>query len=99
MKKIQTAEELLLEIMSCLKIDGGIQELNKNDSTLVPYLIKQINNRTILHVEAALKEASEKAVIIADPNSYCGNTGSEYPPDEIVSKPSILTAYPITNIK
>ena len=37
-----------------------------------------------------LKLAAENAEIINDPNSYCGNTGSEYPPDEIVSKQSIL---------
>lgn len=32
------------------------------------------------------------ATIEYDPNSYCGNTGSEYPPDEIavVNKNSIL---------
>ena len=52
-----------------------------------------------LHVEAALKEASEKAKIVDDPNSYTGNTGSEYPADQIVSKESILNAYPLTNIK
>ena len=37
-----------------------------------------------------LKLAANNAKIIEDPNSYCGNTGSEYPPDEIVSKQSIL---------
>jgi hypothetical protein len=37
-----------------------------------------------------LKLAANNAKIIEDPNSYCGNTGSEYPPDKIVSKQSIL---------
>lgn len=37
-----------------------------------------------------LELAAENAIIINDPNSYCGNTGSEYFPDQIVSKQSIL---------
>ncbi len=37
-----------------------------------------------------LELAAENVEIIDDPNSYCGNTGSEYPPDQIVSKQSIL---------
>ena len=52
-----------------------------------------------LHVEAALKEASEKVRQIEDPYAYTGNTGSEYPADYIVDKDSILNAYPLTNIK
>jgi hypothetical protein len=52
-----------------------------------------------LHVQAALKEASEKVRQIEDPYAYTGNTGSEYPADYIVDKDSILNAYPLTNIK
>ena len=52
-----------------------------------------------LHVEAALKEASEKVRQIEDPYAYTGNTGSEYPADYIVDKDSILNAYTLTNIK
>jgi hypothetical protein len=48
-----------------------------------------------LHVEAALKEASEKAKIKYE---YSGNTGSEYC-DEYVDCNSILNAYPESNIK
>jgi hypothetical protein len=51
-----------------------------------------------LHVKAALEAAALSAKIIDDPNSYTGNTGSEYPPDQIVSEKSILTAYPESNI-
>ena len=51
------------------------------------------------HVEAALKAASEKAKIINDPTCYAGNTGSEFEADKIVSRESILNAYPLTNIK
>lgn len=50
------------------------------------------------HVEKALESASKKSRIIDDPNSYTGNTGSEYPPDQIVDKKSILNAYPKENI-
>jgi len=52
-----------------------------------------------LHVEAALKEASEKAKQIEDPYAYTGNTGSEYPADYIIDKDSILNAYSLKNIK
>jgi hypothetical protein len=52
-----------------------------------------------LHVQEALKEASEKVRQIEDPYAYTGNTGSEYPADYIVDKDSILNAYPLTNIK
>jgi len=52
-----------------------------------------------MHVEAALKLVSENAEIIDDPNSYTGNTGSEYPPDQIISEDSILNAYPLILIK
>ncbi len=43
-----------------------------------------------LHVEAALKAASEKADIIPDPN------GMDW---DVVDKDSILSAYPLENIK
>jgi hypothetical protein len=52
-----------------------------------------------MHVQEALKEASEKVRQIEDPYAYTGNTGSEYPADYIVDKDSILNAYPLTNIK
>jgi len=52
-----------------------------------------------LHVQEALKEASEKVRQIEDPYAYTGNTGSEYPADYIVDKDSILNAYTLTNIK
>jgi hypothetical protein len=52
-----------------------------------------------LHVEAALKEAINNVRIIDDPNSYCGNTGSEYPPDQILDTDAILNSYPLENIK
>jgi hypothetical protein len=42
-----------------------------------------------LHVEAALKEASEKATVYADEGGY----------SEFVDEQSILNAYPLDNIK
>jgi hypothetical protein len=51
------------------------------------------------HVKAALEAAAKNAKIIDDPNSYCGNTGSEYLPDQIVDPESILNSYPLDNIK
>lgn len=73
------------------------------------YILEAMKEFAKMHVEAALKLASENAEIIDDPNSYTGNTGSEYPPDQIflwpslpdqiISEDSILNAYPLTNIK
>jgi hypothetical protein len=48
-----------------------------------------------IHVEAALKEASEKA---KTSEFWEGNTGSEYC-ETIVDKESILNSYPLNNIK
>ena len=42
-----------------------------------------------MHVEAALKEASEKATVYADEGGY----------SEFVDEQSILNAYPLDNIK
>jgi len=77
----------------------------KNDiPTALEFFIKQKTYTNIeqfmiefakLHVQAALKEASEKAKIKYE---YSGNTGSEYC-DEYVDHNSILNAYPLTNIK
>lgn len=99
MSSIPTAEELLLEIMSCLKMDYDTKQLNDNDPSLVPYLLEKINDRTKLHVQAALSAAADNAFTIDDPFAYTGNTGSEYPVDQVISKKSILNAYSLENIK
>lgn len=57
-KEPQTAENLLKIIIDCLKIEWEDME---NDPELIPYLIDEINNRTKLHVKAALKAASESS--------------------------------------
>lgn len=72
-----------------IKINQGISY--KNAENL-------IRSKVELEVQAALKAATRKAKIIDDPNSYTGNTGSEYPPDQIISEKSILSAYPLKNI-
>lgn len=51
------------------------------------------------HVLEALKAASKNVCMMDDPDSYTGNTGSEYPPDVIIDHSSILNAYPKENIK
>lgn len=59
-----------------------------------------------LHVEAALKEASEKAETIHDGSvvaELCNMSGNPKLKDitlnDLIWKPSILNAYPLTNIK
>lgn len=83
--KIPTAEEMALQ-------------RNGGDYTHFEEIVELMKEFAQLHVEAALKAASEKAKIIDDPTSYTGNTGSEYLPDQIVSRKSILNAYPKENI-
>jgi len=51
------------------------------------------------HAKAQLEAILKKAKIIDDLYSYTGNTGSEYPPDQIISEESIINAYPLTNIQ
>ena len=62
-------------------------------------VVNLIREYSGMQVNEALQEAYKKARIVDDPNSYCGNTGSEYPSDQIISKESILNAYPLENIK
>ena len=110
MNKIPTAEELLKDIVSCLKMEWEDLE---NDPDLIPYLIEEINNRTKLHVQDALKEAAEKAQwkqeseetsFGADKSRY-DFVDTDYAGDPCtgyiisIDKDSILNAYPATNIK
>lgn len=77
MINIKTAEEL---------INKWYRPLNK------------LGDMTSIQLTEAMKEyasqfidlAAEKATTMDDPNSYTGNTGSEYPADVIVNKQSIL---------
>jgi hypothetical protein len=92
---ILTAEEFL-------KIKGWY-----NEECSVNYLMTEFAK---LHVEAALKAASENTIVLmvdncSDHTPYrgeCGNCGSYHtykiPSDEI-DKDSILNSYPLENIK
>jgi hypothetical protein len=51
----------------------------------------QIILKAMRHVcYEVLDLAVENAMIIDEPYSYCGNTGSEYPPKKIINSKSIL---------
>lgn len=50
------------------------------------------------HVEAATEAALNAAKIIYD-YSNCGNTGNEYPPDQVIDREAIKKSYPLNNIK
>ncbi len=80
MEKIPTAKELFDKMLS------------DNDETTSTEMMIEFAK---LHVQSALKQASEKAKITYE---YSGNTGSEYC-DEFVDKDSILNSYPLENIK
>lgn len=79
----------------CQKMDEEEGESWSNDYEELP---KRIAEFTRMHVIAALEEASKKAITMNDPYSYTGNTGSEYLPDIIVGKNSILNSYDLNKI-
>jgi hypothetical protein len=76
MEKLPTAEEFLLN------------ELNKETPKSIQDVLIEFAK---LHVEAALKQASEKADVIFE--------GAGHSADAYVDKKSILNSYPLTNIK
>ena len=90
MSKIPTAEEFL-----ATSDEFEVIETRKQEEVVTKAMIEFAK----LHVEAALKEASEKAVTDYE---YAGETGefddiSVY--DYFVDKESILNAYPLENVK
>jgi hypothetical protein len=91
---IPTAEDVLVRIMSSLKMDYSIDELNEIDPDLVPYLVEEINKRTKLYVEAALKAASEKVELTDFAYEFLQEGA-----DDAIDKETILNAYPLDNIK
>jgi len=86
---IPTAEEFLKDLQHEYEETGEYKMYFAID---IPNKLKEFAK---LHVEAALKQASEKAKIKYE---YSGNTGSEYC-YEYVDQNSILNSYPLTNIK
>lgn len=99
MNTIPTAKEFyrLMEFPSGMVTDDEF-DLYLATQSGVRRTIKIMEEFAKLHVEACKKEIAEKVRIIDDPRSYCGNTGSEYPPNRIIDKNSILNAYPLTKI-
>lgn len=51
------------------------------------------------HVQKALEAAAEKARIIEDESFWSGQVWDDGPLPQIVDKESILSAYPLSNIK
>jgi hypothetical protein len=87
MSTLPTAEETLRQILGNCNWD--FDELKECEPELIQECIDIIKNQNKLHVEAALKAASEKALADFDEG---GATG-------FVDEESILNAYPLINIK
>ena len=86
MSKIPTAEEKLKANF----YNGSFIEINSGDFEDIKNIMIEF---TKLHVEAALKQASEKATV--NINGFI----QEYDENCCVDKDSILNAYPLENIK
>jgi hypothetical protein len=84
MKKISTAKKVYHTVTGCVL-----------ESHHKPDIEKAMIEFAKLHVEAALKEASEKA---RTKDVWEGNTGSEYC-DTVIDTDSIINCYPLDNIK
>lgn len=93
MNNIPSAEEIL-NILIPQKENVSKEE---NEDSLKQN-IEVLKDWSKLHLEAQLK-AILKNVKTKEDYSFCGNTGSEYPPDTIVDRDSIINAYDLNNIK
>jgi len=86
---VQTAEEFFLNTYFSDSLSDDDKKLwlecNRQAKESVQIMIEFAK----LHVEAALKEASEKATVYADEGGY----------SEFVDEQSILNAYPLEKIK
>jgi hypothetical protein len=92
MYKIPTAEEFLEKIKNK---STHYADQNYDEERL----IKALKEFAELHVQAALKEASEKATTItAWKTKFVGLENVGYK-EEVVYEKSILNAYPLKNIK
>ncbi len=88
---IPTAEEFLTKIV----VDNNNSFDIKESSDITNDVTEAMIEFAKLHVEAALKAASEKA---KTKNKWDGNTGSEFC-DTVVDSESILNAYDLNQIK
>lgn len=103
MTKIPTSEEFLVksDVFSKPEISNFNLVLHRDAHVQAQRNIKQaMIEFAKLHVEAALKAASEK-VIMLDINEDCHIEDDEgnYPDFYVIDKTSILTAYPLDQIK
>jgi hypothetical protein len=92
MKTIQTAEEFLLNKKDACYSHGDLKDKLFTDD-VINYMIEFAK----LHVEAALKAASEKATVT--PVDHEEISEGSFRPIWGVDEDSILNAYPSTNIK
>lgn len=87
---MRKAEEIILNHYGCTSLEELHDYLGKEDIS-VKMLIECVRIAQEDAIRATVKKCANKAKTCNDPNSYCGNTGSEYPPDIIVDKQSILS--------
>lgn len=87
---MRKAEEIILNHYGCTSLEELCDYLGKEDIS-VKMLVECIRIAQEDAIRATVKECANKAKTCNDPNSYGGNTGSEYPPDIIVDKQSILS--------
>lgn len=69
-----------------------------NSMRITKHVLEIMRRFAKYHCTEQARVIIEKARTMNDPDSYCGNTGSEYPPDVIVDRNSILNAYDLNNI-
>ena len=87
---MRKAEEIILNHYGCTSLEELRDYLGKEDIS-VKMLVECIRIAQEDAIRATVKKCADKARTCTDPYSYCGNTGSEYPPDIIVDKQSILS--------
>ena len=93
MSNIQTAEQLIFSILESIGCEGEFEylETTEDGQEILADLIETVNERTRLHVEAALAEA-HKSVRWKEQMTMQGLQVT-------ISKASIMAAYPPENIK
>ena len=105
MEKIPTAEERFDEFFSSFP-KYGVYLAENWKKEIIEIANKLANDKSKLHVEAALKEASENAEIIVNTESeYQGDLGDSHGllykdvTTYEIDKDSILNSYPLENIE
>ena len=94
MEKIPTAEEILNDKVYITK--DGIEDVHDSLSTVADVMIEFAK----LHVEQALKEASESAIINKNKGQVTGREfGNVTDGSYSINQPSILNSYSLYNIK